>query len=261
MGLKTTTDIGMLLHKCRNRVKLVGIELEGGWHEKPPCGGAVIRDGSVRLDPSQDVINAANAITAQQAVLAHYTKTRPLHIGELPSQPMQVKDMDEWIVANYPSHVNATCGLHIHMSFKDLFHYMVLMSSGYQASIVDYLTRWAEAEGLPPNHPIWERLAGRSRYCQHLYIADAQARLERKAYDQNVPVHRYTAINYSHGTHGTIECRLLPMFDTAAMALKALKEVLAITNAFLVSAARREDYNVLVQVDSDIDLKELKESA
>jgi hypothetical protein len=267
MGLRTTQDIGILLHKCRNRINMVGIELEGGWDStRPLVNQQIIRDGSVKFDPPQDVIKAINAYppTDKQIKLVEEwkAKPRPQYIGELPSPPIKPDIVEKWVKVHFPNFVNKTCGLHIHMSFHHAFHYMVLMTSEYQERIVEYLRLWASKEDLPRTHPLWERLEGKSEYCQLLYIADAQSRLERKAYDRNVPVHRYTAINYSHATHGTVECRLLPMFDSAEQSIRALKEVMAITNAFLVSTARREEkHEVLVKFDGDETVEELKESA
>lgn len=242
MGLSFTRDFDKLLHHCRNRVHLVGVELEGGWRRRRED---VIRDGSVHMDePPDEVIRAANAYpqTARcLKILEEYEKNRPRSIGELPSKPMTVKDMPLWVRENYPEFVNQTCGLHIHMSFRLPYHYMLLMRGDFQDVVVDYVRRWAEKKDLEPTHPIWPRLRGESTYCQLKYLGDAQAALGRKHYERDAPVHRYTAINYSWGTHGTIECRLLPMFPSADLGIEALQEIIAITNAFLVSEARKEE--------------------
>jgi hypothetical protein len=240
--------IADLIGRCRNRVALAGIELEGGWTKLPP-GGTVIRDGSVRIEPPQMPAAVRRAYAAYNDGV-HTSKELELYkswmaennlraAGELPSPPMQWAHVAKWVRDNYPQLTNATCGLHMHMSFRDLLHYQMLLEPGYPEAVVTEVTRWAQAR-LPGKHAIWSRLNGGSEYCQLKYFGAAQAALKEKRYERHAPVHRYTAINYAQGTHSTIECRLLPMFDTADEAIEALTLVRDITNAYLVSRATPE---------------------
>lgn len=216
-------DLARILGKARNRINLVGVELEGGWR-KPPEGVQLVHDGSI-----QNV----------GAVTPTGTRER-LHVGELPSAPMEVKNVPAWIKAYYPTSVNASCGLHVHMSFKSAYHYERLMEPEYPKTIQAYLIEWAKEEKLPETHAIWERLSGKNRFCLDAFAPDQQANNPRKIYDHDNPGNRYSMINYCHALHGTLECRVLPMMETPAQAVRAVQRVLDVTNACLVAIKARE---------------------
>ena len=239
MGLHVTSDIRQLLHHCRNRILLAGIELEGGWKA---ARHDVIRDGSVDIPPPIAVMMAADAYpqtAAQRALVQAWNETRCRAIGELPSAPMKVPDVERWMKVNYPDEVNQTCGLHVHMSFRD-GHYMRLMEKEFQDLFIALLEEWGAREIIPPDHHFWSRLRGESEYCRLTFMPDQQVQLTRKLFDRRCPVNRYTALNYSWNTHGTLEVRVLPMFEVAEQSIRAVSEIFAIVNAYLVSSARKE---------------------
>jgi hypothetical protein len=201
-------DLDPYLGKVKNRVALVGVELEGGWVTLPP-GVALEHDGSV--------FNGRLPAGVK-------------HIGELPLGPAIPAAIDELMRINHPQKVNATCGMHVHMSFDTLWHYQTLMVEEYQKSMLHYLTKWAEEKKFKPEHHIWGRLRGESRYCQEKFWPDAQASTKRKGHDQNVHGHRYTHVHYC-GRQGTIEVRTLPMMESLKTATSAVHRVIDITNA------------------------------
>jgi hypothetical protein len=126
------------------------------------------------------------------------------------------------------------------MSFKSALHYGQLMIPEYQETIFDYMIKWAKEEKLPKTHALWKRLDGTNQYCRKIFTADLQAQKTSKSHDMNLPGNRYTAINYCHGLHGTMECRLLPMLENAETAIRALRHIMDITNACLVVTAKKE---------------------
>lgn len=212
----------------KDRINLVGVELEGGWKELPK-GINLVHDGSVKIPPPA---NSLDPMTG-----------RPLwkvYSGELPSTPLPVKEYPTWVRKYYPSHINDTCGLHVHYSFTCALHYSLLMVPEYPKSIVVGVQEWAEEEKLPKDHPIWDRLAGKNTACQHLFHADLQvgAGVE-KGHDRMAVGHRYTVIGYPYPRHTTIECRLLPGFENKEQAIRGIQRVLDITNASLVVLGRR----------------------
>lgn len=208
-------DIEAFRSKARNRVYRIGIELEGGWDVLPP-GVRLQHDGSIDFD-------------------------KPIrHVGEWPIGPLDlVKDSPMyWVKAltvAYPQHVNETCGMHVHLSFKTAFAYNRLMMPQYPATVVAAFSAWATKTGLSGSHPIWHRLEGLSRYCQFKFDADNQVLNGEKDHDQRRVGHRYTVINYCYGRYNTIECRLLPMMETAKQAVSAIQELVDVTNAFLLA--------------------------
>lgn len=256
--------------KLKERITMIGIELEGGWISLPP-GARVIRDGSVRNlpnptgGPAYEVggrrvtamplreraraerrigesteaamvrINTEEQIRGVQPVAAP-----EMQIGEIPSPPMPVSEMGVWMRRYYPQSVNETCGLHVHMSFENALHYQRLMVEAYQSTIVKYVTEWAKAESLRKDHCLWGRLRDESVYCQHKFWPDHQIKTRGKDHDQHKEGHRYTVINYCYGTTGTVECRLLPMMADAEQGVRAVQRILDITNAFLAKGKERE---------------------
>jgi hypothetical protein len=169
--------------------------------------------------------------------------TQPLphriHVGELPSKILQLSEISNWLKVNYPQHVHKSCGFHIHMSFRKALHYERLMVPEYQETILAYLSKWAKDEGIPQKHHIWERLTGKNTFCKKEFFADAQVVPINKNYN-HTGASRYTAINYCYGQHGTIECRVLPMLNTAEQADRAVKQVINITNACIKMLGKKE---------------------
>ena len=234
VDIKTALNIDKFLGRVkRNRIALVGIELEGGW-KKLPDGINLTHDGSLtglgeQDHPTRDELEAARRGSKQ------------LHIGELQSEPLEPVKLTAWMKQYYPNHMNETCGLHVHMSFHRAKHYMQLMVPEYTATIVEYIGRWAEREHLDHKHPIWKRLAGENEHCKHLFYADIQAKATKKDYSHDYPGNRYTCINYCNGLHSTLECRLLCMMETYEQGVRAVQNILDITNSFLIVTAKREE--------------------
>jgi len=222
-------DLTKALGKARNRVYRVGIELEGGWKTLPK-GARLLRDGSIIFSDAEVVAGDIR------------------QVGELVSPPLAVVEKDAvstlhfptWLTASYPSSVNDSCGLHVHMSFKSAFTYQRLMTSQYPATILRYMSLWAN-KNLPLSHPIWPRLAGKNEYCQHTFYAEDQVTRADKDYDHHRVGNRYSVIVYPWSRHQTVECRLLPMMSGSLLAYQAIKEILDITNAFLLATAKREE--------------------
>lgn len=225
----TPLNIGHLLGKAKNRIYRVGVELEGGWR-KLPVGVQLAHDGSVQVyddDPRDPPVPSV--------------KVRSLHVGELQSEPLESGKFSAWMKQYYPQKVNDTCGLHVHMSFRSAHHYQMLMIPEFQLTMLTYIRKWAENEALPPDHPVWPRLNGASEHCQHKFFPDLQAKVQRKDYDRVHEGHRYTAVNYCYSLHSTMECRLLPMMETSAQGIRAVQQVLDVTNACLRALAKREE--------------------
>lgn len=244
-----------ILNGIINRIYLVGVELEGGWMKRPPDED-IIRDGSVEfVPPPAEYETVAQGYDASGTM--KYAKVRkpstwvhPEYVGEIVGRPMVPgsEDLHEWMRRCYPTMVNATCGLHVHMSFHHKLNYQRLMTPEYMAAILDGLKEWGEAEGIPKDHSFWPRiLQPDHRHCSHQYLGDNQVKISRKDYHSRGTVYsRYTAINYCFSMRDggkpreTVECRLLPMFDKAEQGISAIDAVINITNKFLSRIRQRE---------------------
>lgn len=210
---------------AKAKVHRVGIELEGGWLTYPKTlpprdtPGGIIRDGS--LDPFQ--------------------RRRPdLFMGELPSPPLAMDEWEKWLRLYWPTEVSPECGLHVHMSFRSAFQYVQLMKEEYPGTIVAQTRKWAERNKLAKDHCLWERLDGKSVYCQHVYNADDQVLNTRKDHDKTRRGHRYTVANYCWGRIPTVEIRLLPMMPTVDLGVSAVADIIETTNKFLAAQGARK---------------------
>ncbi len=192
----------MTLH----RVKRFGIELEGGWDDAPPRHDLYKTDGSVTVQGAWAVGEVVSPI---------------LTSWEGPSGGR------EFMLDNYPDHVGASCGLHVHMSFGDLgeneYHISRIADSvAYQTELLATLNAAGKRMRIRSD-AFWHRLKGGNEYCKldwsHRHI---------KEHD------RYRAVNFcSYGRHGTVEVRVLPMFRTAEIAARMVRLVLAFTDDYL----------------------------
>lgn len=261
---KLIRDLDNVLGKARNRIYRIGIELEGGWKKLPANStNAIVHDGSVIIPESFLPRTAAEGVLDLRTL--QYLQQRgtaprrnpEIMTGEIPSDPMEVIKMPIWMKQFYPHFVNETCGMHVHMSFQSALHYMRLMVPEYQDTVIHYMSLFAKEEKLASDHPIWDRLAGKSEYCQHIFDPDRQARKTRKEFNHHDPAgHRYTVINYCYGTKGTMECRLLPMMKDSAQGIRAIQKLLDVTNAFLINRGREEKLRGEVIVDPSDEYRE-----
>jgi hypothetical protein len=230
-------DIDPYIRKAKNKVALVGVELEGAWVTMPSGVTAPEHDGSV-----------------------YHGKMPPgaRYLGEIPTRAVPPAAIGALINHNYPKYCNETCGLHVHMSFDSLWHYQLLMVPEYPATMTEYLKRWAKASGFKDDHYIWPRLNGKSKYCKNLFYPDLQARTVRKGHDMDIPGERYTAIHYC-GRLRTIECRTLPMPKKVSLAISGVHEVIHITNACLMLLGKqypRKKDMVKVSLPNDVTYEE-----
>lgn len=260
-----------LLNGVVNRIRLVGVELEGGW-DVVPDGLVVEKDGSVKFEPPRQVSGTFDAaveeyrrqlttrlargegpiperparprITPVDAPVA-VTIPMPKVKGEIVSRPMEIGAVEEWITKCYPQHVNHTCGLHVHMSFHYRINYSRLMTPAFTPYMVNAVKEWAEQEGLPKDHPQWNRLNPNhewtQQHCLHQYLGDAQSKVGHKDYHSRGKAHsRYTFVNYPDAQHHTVEVRGLAMFEKADVAVRGVLAVIDATNRFLSKVRERD---------------------
>lgn len=188
----------------------LGMEYEGGWDEPSyikmnasPNSWRRVGDGSVHVsDPGTAYSGEYNTMP-----LSHWNAV--------------VADM----IIGYPTFVNETCGFHVHTSWKP-GDYSRLAEKRFWEHFCAF---WAAVEAAPPKSWTTEdkkrfslRLAGKSTrgredsFCRKEFIPEAQIPIKGKGGN------RYTQLNYCFGAHGTIECRLLPKFESLQGALDAV---------------------------------------
>lgn len=193
----------------RRRIKGIGVELEGGWRSRPPT--PIHGDASVR-------------VTAD-------------YVGEVCSPGRghpTIADAVQWTRDNYPQYVNASCGLHVHVSINEL-NYGRLMDHDFEAYynerlaafIQDGLNRGAAGYDL-----LRSRFAGENRYCQKKFIPEQQL-FEPRRYGPPEEHPRYCQLNFCYGRHGTVECRVFPCFPDVEEGVKAVELFYDIVHSYL----------------------------
>lgn len=205
-----------------NRIAKVGLELEGGWNARPAAREDHVRniewhgDGSVR-------------------VVAPY-------VGEAVVQtPLDTwQAVADWMLAAYPAVVNDTCGLHVHVSFKRIADYALLMDDKFYSFFIERLKAWGTRTRIKAHHPFWHRLDGGNTYCKKVFHPDQQVATREKS------AARYAHLNFCLKLHSTIEARVLPMFKQANIAVSAVQELLSIYEDYL-SQNRKLDLEEVVE--------------
>ena len=186
-----------------NRIHAYGIELEGAWDDEPM--GAV-HDGSLEGMSDCD------------------------YVGELPSPILYSLDQVAiWVRENFYVKCNETCGMHVHMSFKNLADYALLMDDvAVQEYILDGLGEWASGNShISSQHPIYSRLAGDNEMCELNFIPEIQAESDCKGHE------RYNVLNFCYTLHSTLEIRVLPAFDDPYDAIDAIQCLSGLINSWL----------------------------
>jgi hypothetical protein len=187
-----------------------GVELEGGWNKPRRSLERVFgRKGQIKGDGSVSV-NAAG------------------HIGEFSTRPYKSEEaLKATVFQAYPDAVNDTCGMHVHTSWT-LGDYVKLADPRFAPFFRDKMAEFAGT--LPRSRArtaLETRLAGQNHFCQVNQATDGARHLEQ----QNVD--RYRQLNYCWYRHNTLECRLLPMFDTKEGAWAAIRKLLNIYEEWL----------------------------
>ena len=238
------------LRGVANRIGKVGIELEGGWDNPidDDTGDYDIHtDSSVRFPvriPIRRRRRDPDTGEFTEPPIVQIPYDGPTHgTGEIASPPLDVTNTETFVRKAHPQHINDTCGLHVHMSFTSQLNYSRLMSAEFTRVMVKALTDWGTTENIPDsNHSFWHRIGRPDHaHCAHVYCGDKQVSLRRKNYQsRGSDSSRYTALNYCHGIHRTVECRLLPMFSDPEQSIRAIHCVIDTTNKYLSKITQRE---------------------
>ncbi len=194
----------------------LGCEIEGGWKSDRRLDAAIKADGSVR-DLGYDFKG-----------------------GEIVS-PVFVsrEDLAVWIEKNYPDRTNQTCGLHLHLSFKNSLYYSLLIDNEeFYNEFLEKIEKWGKI-CVPKATQFWERLAGRNEFCERGFNADAQLMAVGK--DRSV---RYKHWNFCYNLYKTAECRLMPAFRDAHISVLATNKIVDIVENFLVEKVKKLDLDL-----------------
>lgn len=213
-----------------NRIKAVGLELEGGWSPAALGAHSVKHDGSVR------------------------GLSDKFCIGEVCSPPITDEDAEfpkaeAWLREHYPQTVNDSCGLHVHVSLPNL-HYSRLMNEDFNNCFLNAMEDlWSRFRSEPAFDLFRSRLDGQNQYCQKIFRPEDQL-WRREAYGDRGSLPRYSQLNYCYGRHGTMECRLFPCFPKVEHAVAAMKAFTGCINNFLATCGPEKPIHATVEIET-----------
>lgn len=187
----------------------IGIEIEGRWApqrwreintEVSRQGAGATSDGSIRYVDGQTGM-------------------------EIQTVPGTVEEALEQLVKWYPEFTDKSCGMHVHLSFRDPTYFTQLSTAKFFEYAAARWAAWGRAQGLSENSEFFDRLSGGNEFClpQRGSLDDDMTRIDR-----------YRQWNFAAWReHRTVECRLLPMFVHRRLAVAAVQELVSLVEDWL----------------------------
>ena len=204
-------------------IALVGVELEGGWKVAP--------NHPMHTDVSVTV--------------------RGPYVGEVSSPPMPATEVLDWMVRPdiYPDYGNGSCGMHVHISTKDNNTFAWLMEKEFYKAFLQAMQKWGNEKRIPLTDPFWLRLNGKNRYCR----AEFKPMEQYRSLDREL---RRTQLNFcSYSQHGTMECRMFPLFSSPRLGRSAVKAYLTFIDDWLENNMTEEVKDPIAVYREAFDMK------
>lgn len=216
MQMMRSGGLGALAERV-DPIDRVGVELEGNWtREDNGVPWVSNNQGKLQADSSvSDLLD--NGFS-----------------GEFVSPPLPPEKVRAWVLGCYPDAIDRSCGLHVHVSLKSKRDYEFLATPQYGRYLRFRLRGWGHLHNVK-NKAFWNRLEGGNVYCEKLCARKVEAELliRRQIRAESKDAVRYRQINACYALHGTLEHRLLPMFNDPTVATGAIMELLSIVRKFL----------------------------
>ena len=148
-------------------------------------------------------------------------------VGEIASEKLRINEVEDFILNNYPDEVNSTCGLHIHMSFKnDKKDYSILATKEFYNFFLSEIETWANNRKINKDSRFYKRLEG-VQYSKREFLAENQLNPNSDYSD------RYAHLNFCYNKHRTLEIRVGNMFDKKEISVEYVHAVIDIVNYYL----------------------------
>ena len=216
-------------------INKLSVELEGGFNLKL---ASKLADIGIKIRPDGSVSSFEDCE----------------YKGEISNPPDSLDGVLKFIDNYYPTRVNHSCGQHIHVSFTNKLDYMQLMTKKFYDHFIKSIKDWGLSQTIPNGDQFWIRLNG-------IYHSNDMFCPDQQINGDELPTgvsSRYAHLNFCWRKHGTIECRLLPMFADKELSKKAITLIHDIYKNYLESHKPREpNYKLDIVDDSPIILNEV----
>jgi hypothetical protein len=168
---------------------------------------------------------------------------------------MSWRAVEIYLTRRYPDYVNKSCGLHVHVSFKSMNDYSKVISPAFVEWFRNNMKVWGREVGITNAH-YYSRLDGCNDFCRLIEDDNHILRQLRARHKEN---YRYGIWNFCFSIRGTAECRVLPMFKDRAIACKAVKQVLALTEQWCAEHRDAADLEIETEFDAETENLKIKE--
>lgn len=232
----------LLTPQCK--IVKIGIELEGAWSEMPDNEGNQDDwlyhsymwhdDSSVEgLEYGGEECGDCDYCCNDEGDHCYHRENGSS--GEIISYPMPINGTwRNWVNKYYPEDLNSSCGGHFHVSFDNVQAFELLCTQEFFNHFIQELTRWGKRAHIR-NQNFWDRLANENTMCNIDYRGEQQLYIRH----DNYPNCRYSALNYQYHKHGTLEIRVLPMFQDWKIYCKAVEVSMGIIQKYLDRMANK----------------------
>ena len=232
-----------------SHIKLIGVELEGAWDKlNYDQANSFKHDGSVSIERKNRKCKddcMCNCESCKRFKKCCYN-LKNAHIGEIVSPPMKIKDVLKWCDKNYPTYTNRTCGLHIHISLS-IMDYSRLEDRKFYFYVLEKLKEWGLKMNLNKKGIFWDRISGKVTHCKAGFYPEAQVHANAGFGSTD----RYRILNACYHKHGTYEIRVLPCFQKKEIALKAIKFMYDIIEAYLDQPEKMDIIKFMVNTEDN----------
>jgi hypothetical protein len=225
------------------RLLTIGIELEGGFSclpDRDDISYDTHEDSSVEIEGgyNEDCECSGCCDGDECDYRGDYE-----FVGELVSPVLPITAWQHWVRKCYPSEHNESCGGHVHFGVSNISAYENLNCQEFHNYFVRELKAWGKRANIR-NDNFWSRINGENSMCKDEYEGKEQLAVR----DEGYPSCRYCILNFQYDKHRTVECRVLPVFESPSTMISAIKAVIRIFNAWLKSAG----FNDITKDESDI---------
>lgn len=219
----------------------IGVEMEGAW-SRPLF--EISRDGSVNMNHLLCHCECHGDYFCD-CCAEKCDHDKRLAIGEIQSMPMEtLNHVQEFINTTYPTHINETCGLHVHVSMSNE-NYALLMNRKYFNQFTRCMVNFKNTLPYRDQEAFAPRLAGKNKYTKNTFMPLKQFRQQRKYHP-----YRYTSLNYCYRIHNTVETRVFPMFSTPELCYNAVKAFINSVESYLDGAHKTKEIYTLEVEDT-----------
>lgn len=212
-------------------IDMIGVEFEGGWED--------YREG-FKSDGSLDIDNL-------RGLGAEYVK-------ELVSDPSTLFEIKEFLY-ELPDFVDSSCGMHIHVSFKNYSDVLRLAENEFHEYFIDEITSWTDTHLKDTSYyrRMNSRIAGNNQYCYSNF--EAKKQIQERSTDRG----RYVQLNFEAlKKFGTVECRIHPQYNDLDLVKSAVLNLVEIYETFLHRNQHKKPFLYFdpIEIEGSIDIVE-----